>query len=85
MVTHTPLLPHPSFVRKPGLHWLRCKGTADAPVEPFYVALQWNPGPKTWTHSNGHTSSAEALDVSHERGYTWLEAIPESQFARQER
>lgn len=57
--------------RVSGMHWLETYqfGSADAPT---LVALQWNPGSRTWTHSGYHDTFNGKKDV---RGYRYVAKI----------
>jgi hypothetical protein len=67
------VVPPNEHVRLCGMHWLRAHryGSADNGTE--LVALQWNPGSKTWTHSNSHDTKTEGIDTS---GWDYISAIP---------
>lgn len=67
------VVPPNEHLRLCGMHWLRAHryGSADSGTE--FVALQWNPGSKTWTHSNSHDTAREAIDTS---GWDYISPIP---------
>jgi hypothetical protein len=71
--TQDQAIPPNEHVRLCGMHWLRVHrhGSADNGSE--LVALQWNPGSRTWTHSNAHDTAAGGINTS---GWEYLSAIP---------
>lgn len=74
MKTHREqVIPPNEHVRFCGMHWLRAHrhGSADNGAE--LVALQWNPGSRTWTHSNAHDTVSGGIDTS---GWEYLGPIP---------
>ena len=46
------ITPPGNLYKQIGLHWLKTRTDLGIPLE--WVALQWNPGSKTWTHANCH-------------------------------
>lgn len=55
-----------------GMHWLEIRYFGSDSFG--CIALQWNPGSKSWTHSNAHdTYGGHPIDTS---GWRYIKAIP---------
>lgn len=66
------VVPPNEHVRFCGMHWLRINRYGSANAGNDLIALQWNPGSKTWTYSNAHDSGGE-IDTS---GWEYISPIP---------
>lgn len=66
------VIPPGNASRLCGMHWLRIIRFGSASAGDELVALQWNPGSQTWTHSNAHDTN-KAIDTS---GWEYVQAIP---------
>lgn len=66
------VVPPGNSQRLMGLHWLEVR---DYDGHSFgLIALQWNPGSQTWTHSQGHdTHGGKAIDTTY---YKYVAPIP---------
>lgn len=51
------VLPPPQYQQLMGMHWLEMRDHIDGRRYGI-IALQWNPGSRTWTHSNYHDTAA---------------------------
>jgi hypothetical protein len=70
---NAPCLPPAQYQRILGMHWLQMFDFSGHPMG--HVALQWNPGSRTWTHSNAHDThgSRNGLET---KGFKWVGYIP---------
>lgn len=66
------VVPPGNHVRYCGMHWLKINRFGSASVGEELIALQWNPGSQTWTHSNAHDMN-RAIDTS---GWEYVVHIP---------
>ena len=62
------LVPPLQYQRIMGHHWLRFTGGTSE-----MMIAQWNPGSRTWTHSNRHDTSAPPLELS---SWEWVSYVP---------
>lgn len=68
-----PCLPPAQHQRHLGLHWLEI---LDYGGHSFgCIALQWNPGSRTWTHSQAHDTHGAGTGID-TAGYRWRGFIP---------
>ena len=70
----SPCLPPAQYQRYMGMHWLQ---VLDYDGHSFgNIALQWNPGSRTWTHSQAHDTHGAGGGIE-TTGYKWLAFIPQ--------
>lgn len=65
-------VPPGNLARHTGMHWLREAPHSSNVIDPL-VALQWNPGSETWTHSGRHDTVNGKINAE---GMTYIASIP---------
>lgn len=68
-----PAVPPTEFIKHLGMHWLEMIDYSGHRLG--NIALQWNPGSRTWTHSDAHDTFGAGAGIDTTR-WRWVAHIP---------